>query len=60
MCRGRPCACPNRKNMIGYLEGKIIDKSEDRILLLCNQVGYEVILPAFVMATLEGKSSVNV
>lgn len=46
--------------MIGYLEGKIIDKNEDRILLLCNQVGYEVILPAFVRATLEDKFSVNV
>ena len=41
--------------MIGYLEGKILDKTEDRILLLCNQVGYEVILPSFVMATLENK-----
>jgi len=42
--------------MIGYLEGKIIDKNDDRVLLLCNQVGYEVILPAFVMATLEKKA----
>ena len=41
--------------MIGYLEGNIIDKTDDRILLLCNQVGYEVILPVFVMATLEEK-----
>ncbi len=41
--------------MIGYLEGKIINKTEDRILLLCNQVGYEVVLPAFVMETLEKK-----
>jgi len=41
--------------MIGYLEGKIINKTEDRILLLCNQVGYEVILPTFVMETLKEK-----
>lgn len=41
--------------MIGYLEGKILKKEEERILLLCNQVGYEVLLPAFVMETLRGK-----
>lgn len=41
--------------MIGYLEGKLLKKEEDRILLLTNQVGYEVLLPAFVMASLEDK-----
>jgi len=41
--------------MIGYLEGKILKKEEERILLLCNQVGYEVLLPGFVMETLRGK-----
>lgn len=30
-------------------------KEEERILLLCNQVGYEVLLPGFVMETLRGK-----
>jgi Holliday junction DNA helicase RuvA len=35
--------------MIGYLEGKLIRKYPDRILLLANQVGYEVLLPAVVM-----------
>lgn len=35
--------------MIGYLEGKLLQKKEDRILLLTNHVGYEILLPAFVM-----------
>lgn len=35
--------------MIGYIEGKIIKKSSDRVLILANQLGYEVLLPAFVM-----------
>jgi Holliday junction DNA helicase RuvA len=31
-------------------------KEDDRILVLTNQVGYEVLLPAFVMETLNSKS----
>lgn len=42
--------------MIGYLEGELLNKDADRILLLANQVGYEVLVPAFVMQTLEGKN----
>ena len=42
--------------MIGYLEGKLLRKGEDRILVLANQVGYEVLLPAFVMNTFKAKS----
>ncbi len=42
--------------MIGYLEGKILKKEEDRILVLVNQLGYEVLLPAFVMKTLQNKN----
>lgn len=42
--------------MIGYLEGALLKKEGDRILLLANQVGYEVLLPAFVMETLRTKS----
>lgn len=38
--------------MIGYLKGVLLKKEEDRILLLVNQVGYEVLLPAVVMETL--------
>ncbi len=41
--------------MIAYLEGKLLDRDEERILILAGQVGYEVLLPAFVMKTLEGK-----
>ena len=42
--------------MIGYLEGKLLKKEEDRILLLVNQVGYEILLPAFVMETFSAKA----
>ena len=42
--------------MIGYLEGKLLKKDDDRILLLANQVGYEVLLPAFVMDSLKSKT----
>ena len=39
--------------MIGYLEGKILKKEEDRLLVLANQIGYEVLLPAIVMKSLQ-------
>lgn len=42
--------------MIGYLEGTLLKKYEDRILLLVNQVGYEVLLPAVVMETMKSKT----
>jgi Holliday junction DNA helicase RuvA len=42
--------------MIGYLEGKLLKKEADRILLLAGQVGYEVLLPAFVMETVNAKA----
>jgi len=42
--------------MIGYLEGKIIGKEEDRILLLVNKIGYGILLPVFVMETLANKA----
>lgn len=41
--------------MISYMEGKLIQKEEDRIILLANQVGYEVLLPVMVMDTLVDK-----
>lgn len=41
--------------MIGYLEGTILRKEEDRIVLLVNHVGYEVLLPSIVRETLENK-----
>lgn len=43
--------------MIGYLEGSILKKDDDRILLLANQIGYEVLLPVNVMQTLTGTSA---
>jgi len=42
--------------MIGYLEGKILKKEEDRVLVLANQIGYEVLLPAVVMKSLQNKN----
>ena len=42
--------------MIGYLEGKLLKKDEDRVLILANQVGYEVLLPAIVMKSLQNQS----
>jgi Holliday junction DNA helicase RuvA len=43
--------------MIGYLEGKLLRKRDDRILVLANQIGYEILLPAFVMDTFRAKST---
>jgi Holliday junction DNA helicase RuvA len=42
--------------VIGYLEGKLLKKEEERVLLLANQIGYEVLLPAIVMKSLQHKS----
>ena len=42
--------------MIGYLEGRLLKKDEDRIIILANQIGYEVLLPVFVMETFKNKS----
>lgn len=41
--------------MIAYLEGKLLKKEEDRVLLLANQVGYEVLVPVYVGKTLGSK-----
>jgi len=41
--------------MIGYLEGSILKKEEDRVLLLVGSIGYEILLPAFVMNQISGK-----
>jgi Holliday junction DNA helicase RuvA len=43
--------------MIGYLEGKLLKKEDERILLLIGQVGYEILLPAVVMETLRAKQA---
>ena len=41
--------------MIAYLEGRLKKIEQDRIILLANQVGYEVLVPAFVRDTLNEK-----
>jgi Holliday junction DNA helicase RuvA len=42
-------------DMIGYLEGRLLKKENESILLLANQVGYEILLPDIVMQTLVSK-----
>lgn len=42
--------------MIAYLEGTLKKKEDDRIILLANQVGYEVLIPSFVMESLGAKT----
>jgi Holliday junction DNA helicase RuvA len=42
-------------DVIGYIEGKILKKEDERVLVLANQVGYEILLPAFVMEGLATK-----
>lgn len=41
--------------MIAYLEGTLLKKEADRVLLLAGPVGYEVLVPAFVMETISQK-----
>lgn len=42
--------------MIAYLEGELLKKEIDRLILLVNHVGYEILVPAFVMETLHPKA----
>ena len=42
--------------MIGYIEGTLLKKEADKILLLVNQIGYEIMLPAVVMETIQDKT----
>jgi Holliday junction DNA helicase RuvA len=41
--------------MIRYIEGKLLKKEEDRIVVLANGVGYEILLPAIVRQTFNAK-----
>jgi Holliday junction DNA helicase RuvA len=41
--------------MIAYIHGPLIRKNEERVLVLANQIGYEILLPAVVMETLHDK-----
>ena len=43
--------------MIGYLEGRLLRKEEDRILLLANQIGYEILLPVIVRESIDSKKT---
>ena len=42
--------------MIGYIEGKLLKKEKERVLILANQLGYEILLPAVVMESLQTKA----
>lgn len=41
--------------MIRYIEGKLLKKEEDRVVILANGVGYEILLPAIVRKTFNPK-----
>jgi Holliday junction DNA helicase RuvA len=41
--------------MIRYIEGRLLKKEEDRVVILANGVGYEVLLPAIVRQTFNSK-----
>jgi len=43
--------------MISYLEGKLWSRNGDRVVVLVNGVGYEVLLPEIVRRRLEGKQA---
>lgn len=43
--------------MIRYIEGKLLKKEEDRIVVLANGVGYEILLPAIVRQTFNSKKA---
>jgi Holliday junction DNA helicase RuvA len=41
--------------MIRYIEGRLLKKEEDRVVILANGVGYEILLPAIVRKTFHSK-----
>jgi Holliday junction DNA helicase RuvA len=43
--------------MISYLEGTLFKKSEEKIVILCQGIGYEVHLPAIVRQTYNSKNA---
>jgi Holliday junction DNA helicase RuvA len=43
--------------MISYLEGTLLKKSEDKVVILCQGIGYEVHLPAIVRQTYNSKNT---
>jgi Holliday junction DNA helicase RuvA len=55
--RSAPIAAKRQRSntVIGYIEGKILKKEDERVLVLANQVGYEILLPAFVMENIAAR-----
>ena len=43
--------------MIRYIEGKLLKKEEDRVVVLAKGVGYEILLPAIVRKTFAPKKA---
>ncbi len=43
--------------MIGYLEGILLKKEKEKILLLVNNIGYEILIPAFFMQKINAKKT---
>lgn len=41
--------------MIAYIEGRLLKKEQERILVLAGQVGYEILVPAYVRESLNDK-----
>jgi holliday junction DNA helicase RuvA len=42
--------------VIGYIQGRVLKKEDDRLLILAGGVGYEVLVPAVVMDSLAEKA----
>ena len=40
--------------MISYLEGKIMETYEDRLTLLVNGIGYDILIPSYAMREIKG------
>lgn len=40
--------------MIRYIEGKLLKKEDDRVVVLANGVGYEILVPSIVRRSLNG------
>ncbi|MBW1650373.1 MAG: Holliday junction DNA helicase RuvA [Deltaproteobacteria bacterium] len=43
--------------MIGYLKGTLLKKEEEKVLLLVNNIGYEILIPAFLMQKINAKKT---
>src|SRR6056297_1199927 len=52
-----PWPWPSRdcSGMIAYLEGTLLKKRENRVVLLANHIGYEILLPTVVLETIGEK-----